>query len=174
MSNHWPAWDIAHPANQEALKAGLATIKQVAEVANPITGELIRVDDPRECAVAIAELRDLEDRIKEVKRVLGATLIEEARKQGVKGTLRVPGAEVTISRKKEIVWDLELLAELHEAGLPEARWDELVRTTVEQKVNANVAKQLAGANDDYRTILEAARTDFEGEPYVSSVKRSGA
>lgn len=141
------------------------------EVANPITGELIRVDDPASCAVAIAELRALEDRIKEVKRVLGATLVAESHRQGSK-TLHLPGTEVTLTESKSIVWDLETLAQLRDLGLPEERWNELVRTTVEEKVNANVAKQLAGANDAYRDVIDAARADYTGDRYVADVKRA--
>lgn len=137
---------------------------------NPITGQLIDVTDPASCAVAIAELHALEDRIKEVKRVLGATLVEESHRQGSK-TLHLPGAEVTLTEKKEITWDLQKLRELRALGLPDERWQALVRTTVEEKVNANVAKQLAGANDEYARIVEEARTDHVGDRYVADVKR---
>lgn len=141
------------------------------EVANPITGELIDVTDPASCAIAIAELRVLEDRIKEVRRVLGATLVDESRRLGTK-TLHLPGAEVTLTESRSIVWDLEVLAELRDLGLPEERWNELVRTTVEERVNANVAKSIAGGNDEYRRVVEAARTDHVGDRYVGEVKRS--
>lgn len=158
--------DVPSPPPSESL-----AVPEPREIANPITGELIRVDDPVSCAVAIAELRILEDRIKEVRRVLGSTLVTESFRLGSK-TLHLPGAEVTLTEKKEIVWDLEKLAELRDLGLPEERWADLVRTTVEEKVNASVAKQIAGNNPDYRAVIEAARTDHVGDRYVSTVERA--
>lgn len=145
-------------------------IPELREIANPITGELIDVSDPTACAAAIAELRDLEDRAKYVRRILGETLVEESLRLGTK-TLHLAGADVTLTEKKTIVWDVEKLAELRDAGLPEERWDELVTQVVEEKVNANVAKQLSG-NPVYAEIVAAARTDHVGDRYVENVKRA--
>jgi hypothetical protein len=133
------------------------------ELALPATGELIDLADAPAVARAYTELAYLETRIRESKRVLRDALIAESRRRGTK-TLRLAGGLVArIKTKKDIVWDLEELEKLHELGLPEERYNELVQETVSYKVSAVVAKQIAGANEDYAKVIEQARTDTEGE-----------
>ena len=43
----------------------------------------------------------------------------------------------------------------------------MVKTTIEYKVDAAVAKQLAAVNEDYRRVIEAAQTKIDKPWYVS-------
>jgi PAS domain-containing protein len=140
-------------------------------VANPATGELISLEDPAVVAVALDEIRQLEDRLKYAKRILGERLAEESRVRG-EMTMFLPGVKVTLAKKKEIRWDMGLLKQLLDLGLPKTRYDELVRQTVEVKVMANEAKKIAAANPQYKEIIEEARSDHEGDPYVTSIERA--
>jgi hypothetical protein len=78
-------------------------------------------------------------------------------------------AEVTMGNRIE--WDMEVLERLRDAGLPEERWDALVRPQVEYKVSARVADQIAKANPEYAVIVARARTDVEATPRVSIRRR---
>jgi len=146
----------------------VATLAERA-VVNPATGELLSLEDPRGCLFALRELRELEDRIKTVKRILSGAVAEEAARQGTK-TLHLEGVTATVATKKEIQWDLDQLAKLVDMGLPAERYDALVKTEVTYKVSAAEADRIGKANPDYRTVIERARTDFEGDPYVTKIE----
>jgi len=47
---------------------------------------------------------------------------------------------------------------LLDAGLPEARYDALVKQEITHKVNANEAKRIGGTNPQYAEIIERAKT----------------
>ena len=139
---------------------------------NPATGELTSLDDAAACLRALAEVRELEDQLKFAKRVLSDAIADEAARQGTK-TLRFPGITATVSNRKEIQWDLEVLERLLEAGLPGERYADLIKTEVTYKVSVREADRIAGANPAYNEIILKARTDFEGSPYVGSIVRGG-
>lgn len=133
------------------------------ELAIPATGELVSLEDAPACARVLNELALLETKIREAKRMLREALIAESQRQGTK-TLHLAGGLVArIKTKKDIVWDLEELEKLRDLGLPEQRFNELVRETTEYKVSAQVANQLAGANPDYKQVIERAREDTVSE-----------
>lgn len=135
----------------------------------PHTGELVSLEDAAACAIATERIRTLEGKLRMVKRELADAIFRIASKQG-KSSLNLPGVNVSVSRKKEIEWDLEILERLREAGLPEERWSELVETRVEYKVSANVARQLASINEEYQAIIEEARNDVYGNPSVGDIE----
>lgn len=139
-------------------------------VVNPMTGELVLLEDPATVAIYLDEVRQLEDKLRYVKRILGERLAEEYKVQG--DNLHLPGVTVEFSKKKEIRWDMNRLKDLKELGLPENRWHDLVRQTIETKVMAVEANKLAKANPEYRKVIEEARSDHEGEPYVSKIERA--
>lgn len=116
---------------------------------------------------AIKDLDMLKAQVAAARRHLVELVMEERKRTGSAATMHVGRSTVSIAVAKEIVWDLEELAKLRDAGLPEETWNELVITTVSDKVNANVAKRIAGANDDYAKIIAAARTDHEKNPTVT-------
>lgn len=133
------------------------------ELALPATGELISLEDAPACARAFNELAFLEMKIKEAKRVLRDALIAESHRQGTK-TLHLAGGLVARRKtKKDIAWDLEQLEKLRDLGLPEARYNELVQEIVSYKISAKVANELAGANPDYKVVIEDAREDVASE-----------
>lgn len=135
----------------------------------PHTGELVSLEDAKQCAIALDRIRTLEGQLRMVKRELSEAIFQAASKSG-KGTLHLPGVNVSVSRKKEITWDLELLGKLQEMELPEERWNELVETRVDYKVNANVAKQIAAINPEYAKVIDEARTDLYGNPSVGDIE----
>lgn len=129
-------------------------------------GSVVNLDKPAEVAQALADVRALENALRDVKPILTGALVEESKRQGKK-TLRFGDLEVVISQSREIVWDLEVLAELLDAGMSEERYAELVTETVTYKVSAQEAKIIAGANPEYARIIERARTDHDGPARAS-------
>lgn len=139
------------------------------EVAIPGIGSLVNLDHPDEVARALADIRELENMLREAKRELTFVLERESEKQGTK-TLGYGDVTVTVTTPTEIAWDLNVLEELLEAGLPQERYDELVKTEISYKVSAREADRIAGANATYADIIDRARTNHAGTPRVS-VKR---
>lgn len=129
------------------------------------TGELLPAT-AENAAELLTAMREMRSRILDLQKECEAVLLEESRRQGTK-TLHLPAATVTISGGSELEWDLEVLAELRAAGLPEERWDELVVATVTYKVSALVAKQLESANEDYAAVIARARGRVETQQRVS-------
>lgn len=139
-------------------------------VASPLTGEIISLEDPVAVGKALRELRAYTDQAREVRRLLIDALVEHARRAGTK-TLRLDGLDrplvVRGGPASEIVWDVEILRSLLDMGLPPARFNELVSETVSYSVNANVAKSIAAANEDYARVIEAAQTRVDKPWQVS-------
>lgn len=129
------------------------------------TGEQLPAT-PENAARALNVARDMMGQLRDVRAGANSVLVEEARRQGKK-TLRLGGYVVTVSDDKEIVWDLAILSKLLDEGLPQERWNELVTETVETKVSAQVAKEIAGANPKYASIVSQARSDFVKGQYAS-------
>lgn len=141
-----------------------------SDLAVPGIGSIVRYDRPDEIAVALADIRDLEAKLRDVKRELAFALEQESERQGTK-TLRYGDLTVTLSTPTEIVWDVEELEKLLEAGLPQDRYEQLVTTEISYKVNAREASHIAAANPEYAKIIERARTDHSAGTARVSVKR---
>lgn len=129
------------------------------------TGELIPAADVPRVVDALAEMRLMQRRLREGINTAQAILIAESERQGTK-TLHVKGATLEISGGQELVWDIEELAKLIDLGLPQERYDDLVKTVTEYKVDARVAKQLEGANPDYAKVIAQARSYVQKNRYV--------
>lgn len=138
----------------------------MSEVLVPYSGQIVSLDDPPECLKLLAEIRELEGKLRDVKGALTEALGHEFSRQGTK-TIEMNGVKAVLGPDSEIVWDVEVLEELRELGLPEERMNALVTTEVTYKVNANVAKQLAGANQAYGEVIERAKSRIPKTPYVS-------
>jgi hypothetical protein len=138
----------------------------------PTTGEVVSLENPEECARALVEIQDLKSRLREFESVLKRSLLEASSEQGTK-TLHFSGMVASITTPVTTIWDHEVLGELREAGLPEERFNQLVRAEVTYKVDRSVARSIAGANETYASILERAQEKIPGEPGVS-VKKGGA
>lgn len=133
------------------------------------TGTVVDLDKPAEVAQALADIRKLEGQLREVRRDLDEILLEEAVRLGKK-TMHFEGITVEISGGKAIEWDLDELGKLAAAGLPEERYNELVRANVSYSVDAREATRIGGANPAYKAIIDRARTD-RPIPSRVSVKR---
>ena len=132
----------------------------------PSSGEVISLEDPAACVKVLSEIRELESRLREAKGALTHALTYEFSRQGTK-TLELNGVKATLGPDSEIVWDIEVLNELRGLGLPEERMDALVTAEVTYKVNGSVAKQIAGANNEYADVIERAKGRLPKTPYVS-------
>lgn len=126
------------------------------ELVNLMTGEVVPTNRPGRVADLLRELREWRYAFMETIHAAEAVLIAESERQGTK-TLRFGSTEVRITGGPETTYDVSILNELLAAGLPEERFGQLVRTTVEIKPIASVAKQLAAANPRYAEIIERAR-----------------
>ena len=133
----------------------------------PIIGSIIDLEQPEQVAQAIDDVKRAFAVLGEAKRMLEGLLVEESRKQGSK-TLHLPGYDVEVKDDKTLVWNLEVLEELRAAGLPEERFEELVRPKVEYSVSALKAKQIErSGNEQYASIIGRARSYEERTPRVS-------
>ncbi len=136
------------------------------ELLDPISGELIPTRDTAAVADTLVHLRHLKDTVQAAISAFSEAVIAESRRQGTK-TLNVGDMTLKVSADHELVWDIELLQMLTEAGLPPERYAELVIEEVSYRVNANVAKQLAGASPEYAEIINAAKGSQPKRQYVS-------
>lgn len=133
---------------------------------HPRTGEVIDLEDPPTCLRVLADIRELESRLREAKAMLTDALSVEFSRVGTK-TLELNGMKATLGPDSEIVWDVGVLQELQSLGLPEERMNELVSAEITYKVNSNVAKQIAAANAEYAEVIERAKQRVPKTPYVS-------
>lgn len=140
------------------------------EILDFATGEVLDPRDTERVANLLERLRLVyRDDIRPAIRACEEAIIAEAERLGTK-TIRAGDYEAKVSGGPELVWDTEVLELLREEGLPDERFDQLVKTTVTYRVDARVAKQLAAANPRYREIIEAAQGRAE-KPHRVSVKR---
>lgn len=143
----------------------LETVEAAADVVVTPQGTVVRLDHPDEVAQALADVRTLETQLRTLKSALTQALVDEAQRQGSK-TLRFGDLKVEVTSPVTVTWDLEELAKLLDAGLPQDRYDALVKTEVTYKVDAREAKRIAGS-DRYRAIIERARVEGETAPRAS-------
>lgn len=137
----------------------------------PHTGELVDLSNAAAVAKAAHQVKTLETQLRDARRDLEWALIEESKRQGTK-TLHLGGYTAKIEGGDELQWDLEILAELIDAGLPQERYDDLVTEHVQYKVSSTVARQLEGASEVYAEIVGRARSRFPKQPRVN-VKEGG-
>lgn len=141
-------------------------IPESEDLTLPHSGEVISLQDAAACGKALAEVRSLEARIREAKGMLTAAIVAESQRQGTK-TLRSEGLKLEVRGGRETVWDVDALeTELLALGLPQDRVNDLIKTEVTFKVNARVAKEIAGANAEYAAVISAAQTEVEKTPYI--------
>ena len=114
-------------------------VVQSTELVLP-TGEIVNLDDPASCAVALARVNEL------------------------MGFL----AEVKVTKTYDLQWDHHKLEEdLRAAGMPEERIGEIIVEEISYKVKAIEANKAAKANPEYEKAVEAARTKVEKRPTIS-------
>lgn len=138
----------------------------MSELVVPVSGELISFDDPGACLRVLNEIRDLESRLREAKADLTSALTAEFSRQGTK-TLEINGLKAELRGGTEVVWDIAVLEELRELGLPEERMDALIKTEITYKVDASQAKRIAAANEQYAEVVARARQVIPKASYVT-------
>ncbi len=135
----------------------------------PYSGEVVSFEDPPACLKLLVEIRELEGQLRDLKDSLTDALKYEFSRQGTK-TLELNGIKATLGADTEVVWDVGVLYELRDHGLPEERMNDLITEEIQYKVNASVAKQLAAANPTYAEVVERAQSRVPKKAYVG-VKR---
>ncbi len=148
--------------------------EQSTEILVQGIGQLVNLDQPREVALAIDAIRDLEYHLREAKKDLTRALVYASQQEGSK-TLRYEGVEVTVKGGTFTSWDeAGLYTALIDAGMSEERAGEIVVHKVSLQVSANEANRAAKANPAYAEIIETHKTVGETLPSVSvSVKNLG-
>lgn len=133
-----------------------------ATVVLPHTGEVVDLRDEIACALYLDDLRIMEARIGEAKRVLAQAIAERAKILGTKTIPLTGGRKAVISGGKAKAYDAEAIERgLRELGMPEDRIREIVTETVTHTVKAVEAKRAAGANPDYARVIEAATSEYD-------------
>lgn len=140
------------------------------ELVVPGTGEVVDLRSAKACAQAMYSLRALEEQIREAKYALTQAVVAEAERLGSK-TLELGDLVVEVTGGEETHLDVEVLMELRQAGLPEERWQELVRPVVELRPSLREAKRIASINPRYREIIERA-TRVVAKPYYLRIRRA--
>jgi len=137
----------------------------------PLTQEVIDLGKTPEVARALISIRQAFGVLSEARHILESMLIEEARRHGAK-SFDIEDMHVELRDGSKLVWDIETLEELRDAGLPEERWDDLVQARVEYHVSARVAAQLErSGNEEYAKIIDRARSREEGPTRVSVTQK---
>jgi hypothetical protein len=138
------------------------------ELMVPGIGEVVALDDPKQVAVALDGVRDLERQLRLVKGELTNALVYASQIEGTKTLHLEGGMKATIKSGSETVYDAEQIeVGLREAGMPEERIREIVVETVTYAVAGVKAKQAAGANPAYAAVIEAHKRTEEKAPYVT-------
>jgi hypothetical protein len=137
-----------------------------AAITVPGVGTLVRINNLDEVTQALQDVRTLEGQLRDAKAVLTAAVVQESQRQGTK-TLTAAGVTVTVSPDTEIVWDMTVLPELLDAGLPPDRYNDLVEEVVTYKVNGTEARKLEGANPVYAAIIGRARVRQPKRQYAT-------
>lgn len=161
--------EVREATGDGSLVAGLEAepIELARVLVVPGIGEVVRLDNAPAVARALAAVKTLLGQAATAKRDLEDALAWHSTRAGTK-TLRYGTVEAVVKSNNETEWDIERLRdELRAAGLPEERLGELIRETVEYKVNAAVARQVAGANPEYARIIEGCKTVLEKRPSVT-------
>jgi hypothetical protein len=143
------------------------------EIVVPGIGQVVNLEDAHETALALAAVRDLEYRLRDVKKDLSRALVFASEQEGRK-TLYLGdelGLRVEIKGGSETVYDAEEIElGLREAGMAETRIREIVVETTSYKVAANEAKKAAAANQRYKAVIDAHTRVEERTPTVSVSK----
>lgn len=145
----------------------LQPYQSVAEVVDPFTGSLVDVSDPMAAAEFLDALRGSKDTITKIIHAVEEIQRAEFERQGTK-TIHAGRWDLTLEPQVAYVWDEQVLQELLDAGLPEERYRDLVKTTVSVKVSQDQAKRIESANERYADIIERARTRVEKAPRVTA------
>jgi hypothetical protein len=138
------------------------------EIAVPVIGELVPVDDPVALGRALQSVRDAQAALREAGEGLTEAIIAIASVSGTKTLTLEDGTKLVVKGSgKETRYDaIAVEEELREAGMPEERIREIVAETVTYSVKAVELKRAAAVNEQYAEIMERHSTQIEKKPYV--------
>lgn len=137
------------------------------EIANPVNGALVPAGDLKAVGENIELLRRAKGAVDLALRQLTDAVRMAARSEG-RRTFHVDGVSIVLGSETEVEWDAEeLVIGLAKAGCPQPRLNELVSTEVTYKVNAAVAKQIAGANPEYKAVIDRCQRRVPKRPYAN-------
>jgi hypothetical protein len=144
--------------DQGLLEQAIQHVSDEPLLVMPLTGEVLDLRKPSNVARGLEQVRETKRQLDELRLLFEALLRIEAARLGSK-TLHVgDGLTATVTGGEKTEWDIPVLNnELRAAGLPQERLEELITITVDYKVDARVAKQLAGANPEYAAIIARAK-----------------
>jgi len=136
-------------------------------------GTVVNLNEPRECAIALQDIRGAESLFRGYKRVLSDALVSYWQQAGSAKTFAVGGGRnAVITGGPEKHYDAEAIRDdLLAAGMPAERVSEVVVETVTYQVKAVEANRAAKANPEYARIIERHTTVIE-KPYDVAVRRS--
>lgn len=141
---------------------GLPERQQAAQFPNPLTGEVVDRNDVDQLAALLEQLRAHQRRVRSFTNEVQEMIVELARVAGTKTIHLQGGRKAVVAGGPEVEWDVPTLMEgLLEAGLPQERLNELVTIEQTYKVNANVAKSIAGSNPDYARVIDEAKSTVD-------------
>lgn len=143
-----------------------AVVEAEPGLLNPITGELVAPDDVAAIGQALEALREHENKVRDAISAFTRAAVAYSLVAGTK-TLVADGVKIEISPDTGLEWDVEELDKLLDAGLPRERYRDLVKEVVTRKVDARVARQIAGANPAYKAIIDRAQRRVPKRQYAS-------
>lgn len=128
------------------------------------SGEIVDLEnEPERIPQLVRELRELRAHVNDAIGFVTEHVARMSLTAGTK-TIALGGSKVRLTGDTEVHWDVQVLEELLEAGLPQERYAELVTEEISYKVNASVANQIKSSNPAYREIVERARTVLPHRP----------
>ncbi len=134
----------------------------------PVTGQVVNLEDYRECSQALDSIRDIEADLRRIKAELCRAIAFEAERQGTKSLPLPDGRKAMLSGGVETTYDEQKMEEgLRAAGMPEERIREIVVEEVSYKVRAVEAKRAASANAEYAFVIDGARVELDTPVRVS-------
>lgn len=145
-------------------------LEPIREIANPLTGELVKTDDVQGLAQAILSLKERRNHLSDVITAFTDAAAAQSRLLGQR-TFHYEGFTLEVGADTDLEWDVEALLQLRDLGLPEERYNELVTAKVEYRVNGTVARQIAGANPEFAAVIEAAKRRVPKRPSASVKQR---
>jgi hypothetical protein len=143
------------------------------ELVVPGSGALVDLDNPRQVAQTLDDVRDLERQLRSFKGLLTEAMVHASQIHGTKTMHLEGGITATVKGGDETVYDAEEIeAELRDAGMPEDRIAAIVRVAVIRTVSAVEAKRAASANPAYAEII-ARHSRVQERPSTVTISRRG-
>lgn len=143
-------------------------MSESVELVLPGNGVIVNLDDETEVARALSEIQDLKPKIAEADRVLRDAMDRFSKVHGTK-TLHIDGVGTfTLKGGEDKHYDVEAIEKgLRRAGMPEEILNEIIKETVERKLDAVRANQAARANPKYAKVIAKNTTVVVRIPTVT-------